>query len=269
VDVEEHFQVSALEPYVDRSKWDSLPSRVEASTERLLDLLDQYDARGTFFTLSWIGQRHPALVREIVRRGHEIASHGSDHRRITQLNADQFRVSIRESKDVLEQIAGVRVLGYRAPSFSIVPGREWALDALIEEGYVYDSSLYPVRRSGYGYPQGQREPYTINRAAGSLLEFPPATLNAFGQTLPAGGGAYLRLLPFQLVQSALSQAQRNGVAGTLYIHPWEVDPEQPRFAVSRLTRIRHYGGLRRTQPRLARLFSRFRFRPIADSLSSE
>jgi polysaccharide deacetylase family protein (PEP-CTERM system associated) len=266
VDVEEHFQVSALEPYVRRSEWDSQSSRVVDSTQRLLTLLERHEGRGTFFVLGWIAQRYPALVREIAARGHEVASHGTDHRRVTQLSQPEFRASIRDSRKLLEDITGQRVLGYRAPSFSIVAGREWALDILIEEGYVYDSSLYPVRRSGYGYPAGRRYPYTLCRAAGELLQFPPATLQAMGMKLPAGGGAYLRLLPYSLVASALGQAQAAGFPATIYIHPWEIDPEQPRLRVPRLTAIRHYGGLRRTFSRLERMMERFSFRPIADSI---
>jgi polysaccharide deacetylase family protein (PEP-CTERM system associated) len=265
VDVEEYFQVSALEPFVDRSQWDQLPSRVVRSTQRVLDLLDEHDARATFFVLGWIATRYPELVREIAARGHEVASHGTDHRRVTQLSVAEFRTSARESKQILEQTCGCQVLGFRAPSFSIVPGREWALDTLIEEGYVYDSSLFPIRRSGYGYPGTPRRPHTIERAAGKLVEFPPATLSALGMPLPAGGGAYLRLLPYKLLDSAVAQAQRSGFPATVYIHPWELDPQQPRLRVPTLTRIRHYGGLNRTESRLHRLLSRFRFRPLSDS----
>jgi polysaccharide deacetylase family protein (PEP-CTERM system associated) len=268
VDVEEHFQVSALEPFVDRSQWDSLGSRVEPSTRKLLDLLEKYDARGTFFVLSWIATRHPDLVREIVRRGHEVASHGSDHRRVTTLTPEEFRASVRESKQILEDCSGTPVLGYRAPSFSIVPGREWALDILLEAGYAYDSSLYPVRRRGYGYPGALPYPHSLSRVAGTLKEFPPATYRASGTQLPAGGGAYLRLLPFALVRNALQQAERAGYPATFYIHPWEVDAEQPRVKVPFLTRVRHYGGLDRTHRRLERLLREFRFRAIAESLSA-
>ena len=169
-------------------------------------LLDEADARGTFFVLSWIAERHPALVREIAARGHEIASHGSDHKRVTQLSPSEFRASVRESKAVLEQIAGQEILGYRAPSFSIVPGREWALDILLEEGYVYDSSLFPIVRQGYGYPGTRPRPHRLKQPSGELLEFPPATLQRLGVRLPAGGGAYLRLLPYGLLRGAVAQA---------------------------------------------------------------
>ncbi len=268
VDVEEYFQVSALEPYVKRTQWDHLPSRVGAATEALLDLLERFQMRGTFFVLGWIAERYPFLVRSIAERGHEVASHGTDHRRVIFLTPSEFRDSIRDSKDILEQVTGKRVLGYRAPSFSIVPGREWALDILVEEGYDYDSSLYPVERSGYGYPTALSHPYVIRTEAGPLKEFPPATVQLLGTRLPAGGGAYLRLLPSTLVRTALQQAQARGYPATLYIHPWEVDPHQPRVAVPMLTRVRHYGYLNRTYPRLQQLCERFSFRAIADSLAS-
>lgn len=268
VDVEEHFQVSALEPYVERSDWDKHPTRVAASTHRILDLLDQYKKRGTFFTLGWIAERYPALVKEIAARGHEVASHGTDHKRVIFLTPAQFRESVRDSKRILEDVTGQRIQGYRAPSFSIVPGREWALDILIEEGYVYDSSLYPVKRDGYGYPDTIWHPHVLQRPSGRLIEFPPATLQLLGARLPAGGGAYLRLLPGKLIESALDQAQAARYSGTVYIHPWEVDPDQPRLAVPPLTRIRHYGRLARTYSRLDQLLRRYAFRPIAESLSA-
>jgi polysaccharide deacetylase family protein (PEP-CTERM system associated) len=243
-----------------------LPSRVEASTRLLLDLLAERDARGTFFTLGWVAERHPTLIRAIVDAGHELASHGYGHERVTELTPEQFRTSIRDSKSILEDISGRPVFGYRAPSFSIVRGGEWALDALIEEGYAYDSSLFPVRRRGYGYVGGERDPHVITRPSGNLREIPPATVQLLGATLPAGGGAYFRVLPPALVNAALSSAERRGTPATFYIHPWELDPGQPRFAVSRATRIRHYGGLARTPSRIRRLLEQFLFQPIAETL---
>jgi len=168
---------------------------------------------------------------------------------------------------VLEAMTGTAVLGFRAPSFSIVPGREWALDILVEEGYRYDSSLFPVRRPGYGYPGGRPDPYWMGRRAGRLAEIPPATLQWGPLRLPAGGGAYFRLLPYGVVRAALRQCERREVSGTFYVHPWEVDPRQPRVGVSWLTRARHYGGLRRTLPRLERLLTEFRFAPIRETVA--
>jgi polysaccharide deacetylase family protein (PEP-CTERM system associated) len=269
VDVEEHFQVSAMEPYVPRSQWDAMPSRVDRNTRLLLDLLAANSAKGTFFTLGWVAKRQRALVADIVAAGHEMASHGFGHERVTTLTPAQFRDSVRDSKAILEDITGAPVFGYRAPSFSIVRGGEWALDILIEEGYRYDSSLFPVIRSGYGYRGGQRDHHVLSRSAGQLDEVPPVTLKVGAAVLPAAGGAYLRLLPPMLIETAVASAERRGEAATLYIHPWEVDPEQPRIDVSLKTRIRHYGGLRRTSPRLERLLKKFKFQPICATLGCD
>jgi polysaccharide deacetylase family protein (PEP-CTERM system associated) len=266
VDVEEHFQVSAFEGSIPRAQWDYLESRVAGNVARLLEILAASGARATFFVLGWIAERHPAMVRAIVEAGHEVASHGYDHRRVTEQTPEEFRASVRRSKHTLEDIAGAPVLGFRAPSFSIVPGREWALDVLIEEGHRYDSSLFPVRRPGYGYAGGGREPYALARAGGELLEFPPATLRRFGWTMPAAGGAYLRILPFSLVRAAFAEAERRSVPATFYLHPWELDPAQPRLAVSRTARFRHYTGLHRTKARVERLLAEFRFTSIASCL---
>ena len=268
VDVEESFQVAALEPFVDRRSWDSLPARVDRGVNLLLEMLAERGASGTFFVLSWVAERHPALIRSIVAAGHEIASHGTDHKRVTQLSPEEFRSSVRSSKLALEDITGTPVLGYRAPSFSIVRGREWALDVLIEEGYAYDSSLFPVRRKGYGFVGGQRDAHRIERPAGSIHEFPPATLKLGRAVAPAAGGAYLRHLPYGLVRAAVLAAQRRGAAATLYIHPWELDVDQPRIRVPAVTRMRHYGRLHRTAPRLRRLLATFAFQSIAQSLAS-
>jgi polysaccharide deacetylase family protein (PEP-CTERM system associated) len=266
IDVEEYFQVSALEPYVARSEWDRYPSRVAAQMDRLLALLARHNARATCFVVGWVAERHPELIRTIARAGHEIASHGWDHARVTTLTPAQFRSSVRSSKRVLEDIAGTPVVGFRAPSFSIVAGREWALDILLEEGYGYDSSLFPIRRPGYGYPTGRSDPHFLERSAGRLAEIPPATLRWAGMRLPAAGGGYFRLLPYGVVRAALRQCERRHVPGTFYIHPWEIDPDQPRVDVSWLTRARHYRGLRGTVPRLERLLTEFRFVPIRETM---
>jgi polysaccharide deacetylase family protein (PEP-CTERM system associated) len=269
VDVEEFFQVVALQPFVPRERWDSFESRVEAAIDRLLALLDGAGATGTFFTLGWVAQRKPAMLRRITSAGHEVASHGWGHRRITFLTPETFRDSVRRARDVLQDVTGQPVHGYRAPSYSITPGREWALDILVEEGYTYDSSLFPVRRSGYGFPGGARHPSTLQLGPGKLREFPPTTLAVGPIVLPAAGGAYFRLLPYALVRAGLRQAARDGHPGTFYIHPWEIDPGQPRLGVDFLTRIRHYGGLGRTEGKLRRLLRQFRFRSIATTLEAD
>jgi polysaccharide deacetylase family protein (PEP-CTERM system associated) len=269
IDLEEYFQVSAFESCIARCEWDRFESRVAAEVARLLDLLARHEARATFFVLGWVAERQADLIRTIARAGHEIASHGWDHTRVTHQTPRQFRDSIRHTKDVLEEISGAPVLGFRAPSFSIVPGWEWALDILIEEGYHYDSSLFPVRRPGYGYPNGLPHPHWLERPAGRLAEIPPTTLHWCGLRLPAAGGAYFRLLPYGVVRAALQQCERSGVPGTFYIHPWEIDPAQPRLDVSWLTRVRHYGGLWRTAGRLERLLAEFRFTAVRDSVFRE
>ena len=269
VDVEEYFQVSAFEGSVPRTRWEALPSRVEGSVYGLLDLLARHGARGTFFTLGWVAERHPRMVKRVVEAGHEVASHGWDHVRVTHQTPEEFRASVRRSKASLEQITGRPVLGFRAPSFSIVPGREWALDILVEEGYRYDSSLFPIRRpGGYGYAGAGRDPAVLERPAGRLVELPPATLRRLGVNLPAGGGAYFRIFPYALVRGAFREFDARGVPGTFYLHPWEIDPDQPRQVAPLSSRLRHYTGLTRTLPRLERLLAEFRFTAIADRFTS-
>jgi polysaccharide deacetylase family protein (PEP-CTERM system associated) len=263
VDVEDYFQVNGFERSVSRNDWDRFPSRVEQSTDLLLDLLDRKGMAGTFFTLGWVAKKAPDLVRRIAAAGHEIASHGWWHRKVTDLNADQFREEVRSSRAILEDLSGQRVSGFRAPSFSIVPGREWAFDILLEEGYRYDSSLFPIRRPGYGYPGANPDPHLITRPAGTLLELPPATTVFGGVRVPAGGGGYFRQLPYRLFHHAFHQSQARGISGMFYIHPWEVDVDQPRIPVPLVARMRHYGGLHRTLPRLEQMLGEFRFTSVA------
>ena len=262
VDVEEYFQVLAFERAVPRSGWEGMPSRVDASVNRLLDLLARYDAVGTFFTVGWLAERKPALVRRIAEQGHEVASHSWWHRRVTALSPAELREDVRRCRAALEQAAGRPVLGFRAPSFSIVPGAEWAFDVLIEEGYRYDSSIFPIRRPGYGYPGAPTAPYEIRRAAGTLMELPMATTTIAGVRVPAAGGGYLRHLPYRLTERAFDEHAARGQSGMFYVHPGEIDPEQPRLAVSLPSRLRHYNGLHRTLPRLERLLARFRFTSV-------
>lgn len=262
LDVEEHFQVSAFERIVPVADWESHPSRVGDNTRRMLDLLEAHGARATCFTVGWVAKRDPALCREIVARGHELASHTFWHRRITTLTPAQFGQDVREARDVLEQAAGVRVHGFRAPSFSIVPGGEWAFDELIAAGYTYDSSLFPIRRPDYGYPDCPADPHHVQRPGGSIFELPLTTRDVAGLRLPAAGGAYFRFFPMRFLESAFHAAGARGHAGNFYIHPWEIDAEQPVLPVGPLTRMRHYGGLRRTEGRLRRLLSQFRFTSI-------
>ena len=268
VDVEEHFQVNAFDAIVSRDEWPSIPTRLDRSVPILLDALERYGARGTFFVLGWVARHRPAVVREIVRAGHEIASHGYGHGRVCRMSAADFRADVRDSKRALEDITGSAVRGYRAPSFSIVPGTEWAFDVLIEEGFRYDSSLFPVRRRGYGYPGTRPEPHVIQRSAGELIEFPLATTMVGGARVPAAGGGYLRQFPFWLSRRAFLQAGARSIPTSLYVHPWEVDPGQPRLRVGTVTRVRHYRGLSRMLGRIERLLREFQFTSYASVLDA-
>ncbi|MBC7791070.1 MAG: DUF3473 domain-containing protein [Anaerolineae bacterium] len=263
VDVEEHFQVSSFEQHVPQASWDTQPSRVAHNVDVLLDLLARHGAFGTFFTLGWVGAKYPEIVRRVAGAGHEVASHGWWHTRVTNTTPERFREDVRSSKRLLEDLCGHPVIGYRAPSFSIVPGREWALDILIEEGYRYDSSLFPIHRSGYGYPHAPPVPHVLRRPSGALYEIPPATTVVAGVRIPAAGGGYLRQFPFGLIRRAFRENGALAIPAMFYIHPWEVDPGQPRIKVPWLTRIRHYRGLSRSLPKMERLLAEFRFTSVA------
>jgi len=267
VNVEDYFHERALEPYVARASWAGRPSRIERNVDLLLGLLAKHEARATFFTLGWIAEHHPGVVRAIARAGHEIASHGATHRRLDELSPEQFRDEVRSSKLLLEDLTGTQVVGFRAPNFSIVPGSEWAFDVLLEESYEYDSSRLPIDRPSYGSPISPRYPHAVRceSVGASLVEIPLTTLDVMGSRMPAGG-ASLRHLPYAAVRGAFRAAERAGVPGVFYVHPWEMDPEQPRIPMSLATRMRHYGGLARTAPRLGRLLEEFQFGSIASAL---
>jgi polysaccharide deacetylase family protein (PEP-CTERM system associated) len=258
VDVEDYFQVSAFDRHIDRGDWDDLPHRVEGNIDRILDLFARQGARATFFTLGWIAERYPAMVRRITAAGHELASHGFEHRRASEQERAAFLADIRKAKSVLEDIAGAAVCGYRAPSFSIGPRNEWAFDCLAEAGYRYSSSVYPIRHDHYGAPDSPRFPHEVRPG---LTEVPVTTVRLFGSNLPAGGGGYFRLLPYALSRWSLRRVNRvDRRPAMFYFHPWEVDPDQPRVtSVGAKTRFRHYVNLHRTEARLARLLSDFRW----------
>jgi polysaccharide deacetylase family protein (PEP-CTERM system associated) len=266
VDVEEYFQVKALESVVSRDDWISRPSRLASSIDPLLETLDRHNARGTFFVLGWIAKHRPEVVLAIAAAGHEIASHGFWHERVTALGRDAFREDVRSSKQALEDMIGAQVIGYRAPSFSIVPGLEWSFDVLVEEGYSYDSSLFPIRRRGYGYPNAIRIPHVIQRTGGCLAEFPLATTSIFRYQVPAAGGGYLRQFPLAIIRRAFREASERCEPATFYIHPWEIDPGQPRLRVSALNRLRHYRGLVGTLNRIDMILDEFSFGTIASYL---
>ncbi len=266
VDVEEYFHPTAMSRYFPAAGWDDLARRSPEVIARLLDVLDARDVTGTFFVLGWLAEREPGMVRDIAGAGHEIASHGYEHQLVGLLGPEGFRESIRRSREVLEDLAGCPVVGYRAPSFSIVPGLEWAFDVLLEEGYRYDASLFPItQHPTYGYPDAPRDPHWISRPAGRLAEFPATTLSIAGRILPASGGAYFRLLPPGLVRSGLSQASQRGAPGMFYTHPWEADAWRPDVKASRVQMFRTFAGRRRTMGRLQRLLDTFSFGPVRAS----
>jgi polysaccharide deacetylase family protein (PEP-CTERM system associated) len=268
VDVEEHFQVSAFDRVVSRDDWLRLPGRLDRNIPLLLEQLERFGTTGTFFVLGWVARHRPQIVRDIARAGHEIASHGFWHERVNTISPDRFRHDVRSSKAALEDLVSAPVHGYRAPSFSIVPGGEWAFDVLLEEGYTYDSSVFPIQRRGYGYPGAPREPYLIEREAGTLREFPLATALFGGVRVPAAGGGYLRHFPFWVILRAFTEAARRSMPATFYVHPWEIDPSQPRFDVGFLTRWRHYHGLSLTYARMEDLLGRFCFTSIGAYLAT-
>jgi len=263
VDVEEHFQVHALEGAVDREAWSGHPSRVEASTERLLELLDRAGAVGTFFVLGWVARRNAGLVKQIAEAGHEIASHGMNHRRLGELDRDGFRETARDSRALLEDIAGTPVRGFRAPSFSLGEEKVWALEILLEEGYAYDASRMPVRRPSLS-ARAALDAHFVQTLSGPILEIPVVPAYRGRLAIPAGGGAYFRHLPYALTRAALRSAEKRGHPGVFYVHPWELDPDQPRLTTSPITRLRHYGGLARTADRLRRLLGEFEFGSVRD-----
>jgi polysaccharide deacetylase family protein (PEP-CTERM system associated) len=264
VDVEDYFQVSAFDRVVSRSDWPNMESRVVANTERLLELYDRCGVRATFFILGWVADRFPGLVRRIAGAGHEIASHGFHHHLVYTLTPDEFRADVRHARTLLEDIAGCRVRGYRAPSFSITQASLWALDVLIEEGYEYDTSIFPIYHDRYGIAGAPREVHVIDRPSGRIVEVPGSTIRIAGLNLAIAGGGYFRLMPYQWTCRAIARVNNDEQRPVVfYLHPWEVDPEQPRFAVSAQTRLRHYHGLKSTLPRLEKLLHRFTFDTVS------
>jgi polysaccharide deacetylase family protein (PEP-CTERM system associated) len=268
IDVEDYYQVSGFEPWVERSNWDRFESRVERGTDIILGRLAEANVRATFFTLGWVAQRRPGLVRAIQAAGHEIASHGHAHRLIYTQTPEEFRADVRQARDILEDISGEPIRAYRAPSFSITARSLWALDVLIDEGFVYDSSIYPVYHDRYGIPGTPLEPHRIDRPGGTIWEFPPPVWKVLGCPVPVGGGGYFRLYPYPVTRHGLRSINAAGRPFAVYLHPWEFDPEQPRLSVGRMRAWRHYVNLHRTEGRLIRLLSDFAFAPLSDALEN-
>ena len=265
VDLEDYFHVSAYAGKVRLEDWDSYPSRVAENTDRLLALLAERNCLATFFVLGWVAQKKPEIVARVAAAGHEIACHSLVHRKIFDLTPQEFREDTRRAKSVIEDAAGKKVLGYRAPSFSVTKKSSWALEILAEEGFQYDSSIFPVEHPSYGIPDAPRTPYWINTASGRILEFPMPTLAIGSQRSPIGGGAYLRLLPYSYTRWAIRHLnERENFPVCVYIHPWELDPQQPRMGGSLSARARHYFGLRGTESKLRKLVRDVEFCPLAE-----
>jgi polysaccharide deacetylase family protein (PEP-CTERM system associated) len=266
VDVEDYFHVEAFSDIVPRNKWDTYSLRVEANTHRVLDLLDEHKTEATFFVLGWVAERMPQLVREIHARGHELACHSYWHRLIYKLDRAEFADDTRRAKDIIEQAAGVPVFGYRAPSYSVTPASLWALDALAEAGFTYDSSIFPIRHDVYGIPTAPRAPFRTDTPSGPIVEFPITTFRLpRGPNLPVGGGGYLRLLPFWYTRVGYRRARADNLPLIAYIHPWEVDPDQPRLPGRARSKLRHYTNLARTYDRLGALLRLGTFTSFAKS----
>ena len=264
VDVEDYFQVSAFEPHIPRRDWDRWPHRVQANTERVLALFDEAGVKATFFTLGWVAERYPGLIRAIVAAGHELACHGYEHRRVSDQTPEAFRADVRRAKGVLEDVGGVAVLGYRAASYSIGRDNLWALEILQETGFRYSSSIYPVSHDLYGMPEAPRFAFRPANAP-ALLEIPVTTVRLGGRNWPCGGGGFFRLYPYALTRWALRQVNAEGQAAIFYFHPWEIDPDQPRPpGLGWKTRLRHYLNLGRMESRLRRLLRDFAWDTVAN-----
>ncbi|WP_322003420.1 XrtA system polysaccharide deacetylase [Marinobacter alexandrii] len=270
IDVEDYFQVAALAEAVRYDDWPSMEYRVEANTDRLLRLFDNASVKATFFVLGWVAERSPQLVRRIANAGHEVASHGYSHQLIYSQTPAVFREETRRSKAILEDILSVGVAGYRAASYSITNQSRWALDILAEEGFTWDSSIFPVHHDRYGMPGTPRWPHRLTTDKGyELAEFPLSTLKFPGYTLPIAGGGYFRLFPYWFSRWGLGSINRQGQPFVFYLHPWEVDPGQPRLDVKWLSRFRHYNNLDVCEKRLSRLLGHFRFTTMSNVLRNQ
>jgi len=268
-DVEEYFQVQAAVGRISREQWDRFEPRLPASVDRILQTLSDNDTSATFFVLGWVARRHKTLIRRIVQCGHEIGSHGMDHRMLSDLGPDAFRRDLIDSRRLLEDLTGRPVLGYRAPTFSLTRQTAWAVDILAGEGFRYDASVFPVHHDRYGVPQAPRWTHrAVGPAGGSVIEVPPLTIPAMSANWPVGGGGYLRLLPVRILDWALHCAERAGRSAMIYLHPWEMDPHQPSLPIGTLQRWRHRVGLHTTEKKLRHLLRRFRFSSVERRLES-
>jgi len=267
VDVEDYFHVSVFDASVPRSRWNSLESRVQANTERLLGIFDRAGIRATFFVLGWVGEKNPDLVKRIAG-AHEVASHGYAHRLVYRQTQAEFRDDVRRSKGLLEAMTGSAVLGYRAPSFSITRESLWALDILIDEGFRYDASIFPIHHDRYGIPDAPRRPFIIERDGGTLVEVPASTVRVGPINLPVAGGGYFRILPYSWTKWGIARLNRmEAQPAIFYLHPWELDPGQPKLPTDLFGRFRHYTNLHKTEASLMPLLRDFRFGPVRSLLN--
>ena len=267
-DVEEHFQVSAFESPTRRRHWNMYESRVEKNTSKVLDILARYETKATFFILGWVAERFPQLVKLIVSAGHEIASHGYEHELITTQTPVSFRDDVRKAKSLLEQIISAPVYGYRAPSFSITKETTWAISILVEEGYLYDSSIFPIVHDRYGIPTASPHVHQLRTESGILWEVPPSVARFGCFSVPVAGGGYFRLYPYCFLRTLLRRVASGDVPLVMYLHPWELDPNQPRMNGPFISRVRHYLNLSRTESRLNKLLNDFDFAPICSAIAA-
>ena len=265
-DVEDYFHVSAFRSRVPIAAWGQHESRVERNTNKVLDILCTAGVRATFFVLGWVAERNPRVVKAIHQAGHEVSCHSYTHDMLTELNPEKFREDIRRSKAILEDLTGAQVLGYRAPSFTIVKDTMWALPILVEEGFYYDSSIFPIRHDRYGMRDANPLCHRLSTNTGFLWEVPPTTVKLGPVRLPIAGGGYLRFFPYRILHRLLRHVERQGTPLVMYLHPWELDPDQPRISASRLSRFRHYNNLDKTEGRLIKLLRDFRFGPICEAI---
>ena len=268
VDVEDYFHVSAFADVIRPEDWDHYECRVERNTRQILELAARHSTRGTFFILGWIAERYPELVREIQSAGHEIGCHSHMHQLVYELGPHRFRGDLIRARDTLEYITGEPVRLFRAPSFSITQQSLWALDILIEEGFDTDSSIYPVRHDRYGIPGSPKAPHIIATRSGCIREFPGMTCKMAGLTVPVGGGGYLRMYPWSVTSRLLRRIRSEERPLNVYLHPWEVDIDQPRMAASLKSRFRHYQNLKTTAPKLTKLLTQFRLSTMSETVSS-
>lgn len=264
IDVEDYFQVSAFENNIDRKTWDSLEHRVSRNMDKIFEIFSQANVKSTFFILGWVAERYPDIVKKIIENGHELASHGYGHQRVSDLTRVQFTQDVTHAKNILEDISGHEIKGYRAPSYSIGKKNIWALEVLAETGHQYSSSIYPIQHDHYGYPEAPR--FVFKDTKTGLIEIPITTVQLFSRLFPAGGGGFFRFYPYFLSKWALNRVNKtDGQAAVFYLHPWELDPDQPRQKnISRKSNFRHYLNLSKTESRLRQLLSDFEWSSMSE-----